>query len=237
MKEVGIKGDPNLAILIPIVAALEELCDSLVFVGGCATGLLITTERAQLIRPTKDVDVVVQVTSLAKYHEVEKQLESKGFQHDISDGAPICRWVKDEILVDLMPSEEGILGFHNRWYPLALKTAERARLPDGKEINLISAPVFIATKIEAFKGRGDKDFLASHDLEDIITVIDGRDELIKEIGESGKELQEYIAAQFKLLLDAPDFEYALPGHLPGDAASQARLPELINKLTLLARIE
>lgn len=237
MKEAGIKDDPNLAILIPIVDALEELCDSLVFVGGCAAGLLITTARAQFIRPTKDVDVVVQATSLAKYYEAEKQLESKGFQHDISEGAPICRWVKNEILVDLMPSEEGILGFHNRWYPLAIETAERVKLPNGKQINLISAPVFIATKLEAFKGRGDKDFFASHDLEDIISVIDGRDELIEEIKNSNEELQVYVADEIRKLFDESDFEYSLPGHLPGDAASQERLPELAGKLRLLAKLE
>jgi len=135
-----------------------------------------------------------------------------------------------------MPSEKGILGFHNRWYPLALKTAERVRLPNGTEINLISAPVFVATKLEAFRDRGNSDILASHDLEDIISVIDGRDELLKEIEESDKELREYIADQFKLLFSMTDFEYALPGHLPGDAASQARLPDLLSKLKLLAGV-
>lgn len=237
MKQVGLSDDPNLGILIPVVNALGELCDSLVFVGGCAAGLLITAERAQRVRPTKDVDVLAEVTSVKDYHAVERLFEIRGFQHDVSKDAPICRWIKDGILVDLMPSEEGVLGFHNRWYPLAIRTAERVRLPDGQEINLVSPPVFIATKIEAFKDRGNKDFLASHDLEDVISVIDGRDELEAEVNTTDKELKQYIGEQFRGLLETPAFQDALPGYLSGDSASQARLPQLMEKLRLLANIE
>ncbi len=236
MKQVGIRDDPNLGILIPVAIALGELCDSLVFVGGCAAGLLITAERAQRIRATKDVDVITEVTSVKDYHAVERQFESRGFQHDVSEGAPICRWIKDGILIDLMPSEKGVLGFHNRWYPLAIKSAERVSLPGGLEINLVAPPVFIASKIEAFKDRGNNDFLASHDLEDIISVIDGRDELIAEVNASDKALRQYIGEQFRGLLETPAFQDALPGYLPGDSASQARLPELMEKLRLLEKL-
>ncbi|MEX2515618.1 MAG: hypothetical protein WD572_01725 [Gammaproteobacteria bacterium] len=235
MKQVGIRGDPNLEILVPVVMALDELCDSLVFVGGCAAGLLITTERAQRVRPTKDVDVIAEVTSIKDYHAVERLFETRGFQHDVSEDAPICRWIRDGILVDLMPSEKGVLDFHNRWYPLAIRSAERVRLPGGQEINLVSPPVFIASKIEAFKGRGNNDFLASHDLEDVISVIDGRDELITEVNTSDKALKQYIGEQLRGLLETPAFQDALPGYLPGDSASQARFPELIEKLRLLAK--
>jgi hypothetical protein len=109
---------------------------------------------------------------------VERQFEARGFQHDISREAPICRWVKDGVFVDLMPSEKGVLGFHNRWYPMAIKTAERVKLPGGEEINLVYPPVFIDTKLEAFRDRGNNDFLASHDLEDVISIVDGREDLI-----------------------------------------------------------
>lgn len=237
MKQVGIRDDPNLGILVPVVIALGELCDSLVFVGGCASGLLITAERAQRVRPTKDVDVITEVASVKDYHAVERLFERRGFQHDVSEDAPICRWIKDGILVDLMPSEEGVLGFHNRWYPLAVRSAERVRLPDGQEINLVTPPVFIASKIEAFKDRGNNDFLASHDLEDVISVIDGRDELPAEVKTSDESLKQYIGEQLRGLLETPAFQDALPGYLPGDAASQARLPEVIDKLRFLGGME
>ena len=222
--------DPNLPILTLIAQSLGELCESLVFVGGCATGLLLTTPRAQVIRATQDVDVVVHAVSTAGYHAMERAVEGRGFKHDLSPEAPICRWVLRGVALDLMPSQPGILGFHNRWYPLAIETAALVTLPKGRAIWLITASVFVATKFEAFHGRGDNAYLGSHDLEDIITVIDGRPELTQEIDEADGELQRYIAAEINTLLEDRNFLTALPGHLPGDAASQARLPELIRRM-------
>lgn len=229
--------DPNLIILLPIAHALGELCDSLIFVGGCATGLLVTAQRAQAIRPTTDVDVVVYAVTIKDYHEMERAVEARGFKHDISDGAPICRWVLNGVVLDLMPSEPGILGFHNRWYPLVVQTAAQVELPNGQVIRLITAPLFLATKFEAFRGRGRNDFLASHDLEDLITVIDGRPELIDEIMMVDVELRRYIADAMNGLLRESDFMDALPGQLPGDAASQARLPELIRRMRSIAQLD
>ena len=109
-------------------------------------------------------------------------------------------------------------------------------MPSGASIKLITAPAFIATKLEAFKGRGAQDYLASHDLEDIITIIDGRLPLLDEVRATPPELRHYIAEETRTLMQIPDFLDALPGHLPGDAASQAKLPRLLEKLQHLASI-
>jgi hypothetical protein len=145
MTHVGFADDPNLQILDLVARALGELCESLVFVGGCANGLLLTAERAELIRATQDVDVVAQLTSIAQYHRMEKAIEARGFARDRSAEAPICRWVRAGVKLDLMPSEP-LLGFHNRWYPLAVETARAVTLPSGTTIRLIAAPVVVATK-------------------------------------------------------------------------------------------
>ena len=108
-------------------------------------------------------------------------------------------------------------------------------LPSGHSIKLITAPVFVATKVEAFKGRGNGDFLVSHDLEDVITVVDGRPALIDELRGSPEELRTYIAMEISSLLGATQFLDALPGHLPGDSASQARVPLVIDMLEALTR--
>lgn len=237
MSENVFRGDdPNLPILTLIAKSLGDLCDSLVFVGGCATGLLLTTLRAQAIRATQDVEVVVHALSTANYHAMERAVESRGFKHDLSPEAPICRWVLKGVALDLMPSQPGILGFHNRWYPMAIETAAQIILPTGMAIRLITAPVFVATKFEAFHGRGNNDYLASHDLEDIITVVDGRPELKQEIDQADGELRLYIANEFNTLIKDRDFLMALAGHLPGDAASQARLPELIRRMRAIGNM-
>jgi hypothetical protein len=139
--------NPNLAILEIAAQALGDLTHSLVFIGGCATGLLITRIRAYQIRPTEDVDVVAEVATITEYHSIEAQLASRGFKHDISPDAPICRWIGAEVTLDVMPSQPGVLSFHNRWYPLAVSTAIPVSLPSGRSIKLITAPLLRRTQL------------------------------------------------------------------------------------------
>jgi predicted nucleotidyltransferase len=227
--------DPNLPLLESVVRALGPLCEQFVFVGGCVTGLLITENAAPPVRATKDVDVIVEILSLAEYHALERQLENGGFRHDRSSDAPICRWTVGSALLDVMPTNESVLGFGNRWYSEAVHTATQVTLPSGRRIRLISPPAFLGTKLAAFYGRGGGDFLASHDLEDIITVVDGRPELSAEVGRASSQLRGYLVAQIAALLRDNNFVEALPAHLPGDVASQSRLPELIRRLHALAQ--
>lgn len=229
--------DPNRPILLMIAKALGDLRKQLVFVGGCATGLLVTRMRADVIRPTEDVDLVAQVATVQAYHAFEGELRCRGFVQDMTAGAPICRWRFNAIAVDFMPSEPHILGFSNRWYPLAIETAQLVSLDHETVIKLIAAPVFIATKLEAFLGRGQGDFLMSHDLEDVVTVIDGRPELLDEIKTSPPELCQYVREQFSGLIRNDHFMTALQGYLPGDMASQARLGSLLEKINAIASIE
>ena len=228
--------DPNRAILLLVAKALGDLREQVVFVGGCATGLLVTIERAQMMRPTDDVDIVAQVANTADYHQLEAQLRKKGFVQDMGVNAPICRWRYEGVAVDVMPTDSRILGFANRWYPLAIEHADNFALDADTTIRLIAAPFFIATKLEAFEDRGKADILLSHDMEDIVTVIDGRPSLIAEMKLVPSVLQEYIAEKFSTLLKNEDFLSVLQAYLPGDAASQARLPSLEAKLRELARL-
>lgn len=227
--------DPNVALLEIVAARLgDALRGQLVFVGGAVAGLLITDPAMPAIRPTEDVDLVCRAVVREDYYQIERALRERGFVQDMRADAPICRWRIGRVMVDVMPALEEILGFSNLWYPLALETAESVRLPSGLPIRLITAPVFVATKLAAFEGRGKGDFLFSHDLEDLLAIVDGRATLLDECRSSAPELRNYLAERFQTLLNNPSFIEALAGHLPGDAASQARLPELIATLQQLA---
>lgn len=229
--------DPNVALLEVVAEHLgDDLREDLVFVGGAVAGLLITDPAMPMIRPTEDVDLVCRAVVLTDYHRVEKALRARGFMQDMCPDAPICRWRVGSVIVDVMPSLEQILGFANRWYPLALETARSTALPSGRMIRLISAPVFVATKLEAFDGRGQGDFLFSHDLGDLLAVVDGRTALLDECRSSPPELQVYLGERFQTLLENPAFVEALAGHLPGDLASQERLPDLEATLRHLAEL-
>ena len=147
-----------------------------------------------------------------------------------------------------MPTDERILGFSNRWYGPAIGAAQTIRV-GRHDIRVVTTPYFLATKLEAFHGRGGHDYRASHDLEDIITVIDGRPELGAEVRAADADVRDYIAAQAQALLSVRDyiaaqaqallstrdFRDALPGHLAPDLASQGRLALVRDRLNELAK--
>ncbi len=229
--------DPNLALLENVAEQLGvDLCQQLVFVGGAVVGLLVTDPATTPIRPTQDVDVVCSVTALSDYYRMGEQLRQRGWREDDRSGAPVCRWRAGALAVDVMPTHPDVLGFSSLWYPLALATATRVASPRGQTIRVVTAPVFVALKLEAFQDRGHGNYLFSHDLEDLVAVVDGRESLLAECTRSPLELQRYLAGQVSGLLATPGFQEALPGHLPGDVAGQQRLPMLLQTLRCLGRL-
>jgi hypothetical protein len=227
---------PNLEMLRVAVKNLGELADEMVFVGGCTTGLLITDEGAAEVRPTDDVDSIVEVTSYGQYNTFAEKLKKIDFREDTREGAPVCRWVKGETVLDVMPLDEKVLGFTNRWYEPAIEAAETREILPGVTVRVIASPYFCATKFEAFEGRGAGDYLASHDLEDIITVIDGRSEIIDEISRAPEDVRDYISGKIAGLVKTRQFIDALPGYLLPDDASQGRIRILMDRLTEIAEM-
>lgn len=204
--------DPNLPHLQAIALALGDLCEQVVFVGGSTAGLLLTDPFVEGIRPTMDVDAIVHAETLPQFYRVEEQLEQRGFVRDAASGV-ICRWLHREsgVVFDLMPTAGAVLGFTNRWYEEAIATASPFELGNGITIRLVSAPAFVATKLEAFMSRGKGDFLASHDLEDVIQVVDGRPELVEELAAASEPLRRAVGQTFAGLLANDDFNNSLPG--------------------------
>ena len=151
--------NPNLALLEAAVEQLGDVADDMVFLGGCATGLLITDLAAPPVRGTRDVDAIVQVATRSEYYLLSDRLRDKGFSEDTSDGAPLCRWISKSVILDVMPTNPAILGFANAWYEKAMETSTEISLDSGSKIRMVSAPYFLITKLEAFEGRGKGDYL------------------------------------------------------------------------------
>ncbi len=227
----------SVEMLLRVAARLGDLREQVVFVGGAVVELLITEPGAADPRATADVDAVVEVTSISEYYALCEALRAAGFREDRSEDAPACRWIIEGTVVDLMPPEDSILGFSNRWYIGTLRHADRRVLPGGVAIRVASAPYFLGTKLEAFAGRGKNDHMASRDIEDIVAVIDGRPELPAEVKGAEPALRNYLADSFARLLRTPDFVEALPGHLPPDEASQRRRLLVMKRLEALARLD
>jgi len=227
--------NPNIQILESAVERLEELANEMVFLGGCATGLLITDPAAPPIRATQDVDVITEVGTLAEYHRLSERLREKGFAEDQSPDAPICRWVAPGVVLDIMLTNEEIPGFGNNWYRPALAAATEVKLPGGCTIRMVTAPYFLATKLAAFDSRGCGDFMMSHDMEDIVAVLDGRPGLVGELQHVDQELRAHLAKRFGELLANKDFLAAIPGHLQGSAASPDRTGIVLGVIEEIAR--
>lgn len=212
------ENDPNLPLLRLAAEALGDLKDQFVFVGGCAAGLLLSDPAADDIRATTDVDVVVELASRVAYRQLGEKLERRGFKPDEKSTA-ICAWRYTQrpsglqVKLDVMPTDSSILGFTNRWYPQAVASATEVYLSANLKIRLISGPCFLATKLEAFRSRGKRDYLMSHDLEDILIVLDGRPELPQEVNAAEQSVRKFVAAQLAELLDDGNFLNAVPGRL------------------------
>jgi hypothetical protein len=187
------------------------------------------------VRPTIDVDVIAEITTPIEYFDFAESLRNTGFSEDAREGAPVCRWIYEDLILDVMPTEDCVLGFTKRWYKDAIPSAEDFPLPNGSNIRVISAVYFLGTKMEAFLGRGQRDFLSSHDLEDFVAVIDGRDAIPSEIFAAPIDLRRFLAQSVRELLSEPQFVDALPGYLLPDEISQQRLPSLLHKLRAISQ--
>jgi len=227
------RANQNLEQLVAVAAILEPLLSRLVLVGGCATSLLVTDPGAPDARPTTDVDMIVDVLTITDYQKLEQEVRDLGFQPDAESNV-ICRWTNGKYIVDIMPDDAAILGFSNRWYGAAIESAESLLLRNKLEIRHVNAPYFLATKLEAFFGRGEEDYVASHDLEDLLALVDGRASLLAEVKEIDKKARAFIAESMATLMAVPEFMDALPGHLPGDVASQQRLPKVQEMIRRIA---
>lgn len=216
---------------------LKDLADQVVYLGGTVVPLLVTDPVIMRFRETLDVDLIIELASRTAHAELEETLRDLNFTHDTSPGAPICRWRIDGRTVDIMPTDENILGFSNRWYSLALETATPIQFPDGPNVRIISPVAFIATKLEAFRSPSRQyhdDYFASHDLEDLLTVIDGRTQLDEEIAASSAEVRAFIYAGIRHFMEEPDFRDALPGHVEAGPTNAARTAILLDRLERLS---
>jgi len=221
--------DANTELLVRMAGALGDLRERLVFVGGCATALFITDPAAAPVRATQDVDAVVAIASQVEYLRLGEALRARGFTQRLAEGDPPYRWSLGGMKLDVMPAKKDVLGFSNRWYDIALRTAVSIQLPEGPAIRLVTPACFLATKLEAFEDRGRGDYLESHDLEDVLSVVDGRAEIVADVLQAEAAVRGYVTGVFTRLLADDGFLNALPGMVI-DGSPATRIPVVIERL-------
>jgi predicted nucleotidyltransferase len=205
----------NLIRIKAVWNALQGLKQEYVFVGGATVSLYATNPLlASEMRPTDDVDVIVELASYKGYSELDERLRSLGFKNDTGSGV-ICRYSIQGIIVDVMPTDAAAIGFSNRWYPEGFKKAIPFILDKQTRINIFSLPYFVASKWEAFKGRGNNDYRTSKDFEDLVYILENADDFEEQIQNSPPHLLAYLKDEFEHIIFLDDFEEGLYAHLTG----------------------
>lgn len=214
--------DPNRSQVERAFAELVTMSDELTIVGGCAAGFLITDSAAQTVRPTFDVDLAVEAATYIEFHILGDRLRALGFQQGTLPDDPMCRWRKGDIVLDVMPMLESTLGFGNRWYRSAISHRQTSRLPGGLNVHHIDAQHFLATKLAAFEARGGGDVIASHDVEDIVRVVDGRPSVAAEFQNAAAELRTFVSRGLTAVMTDRYFGEAMPGFFGSGSTANAR---------------
>ena len=202
----------NITRIKAVSNALAKLETPVVFAGGATVSLYATEGALEEVRPTDDVDVVIELAAYKDFAEVENKLREIGFVNDIRSKV-ICRYLYQGIIVDIMPTEETILGFSNKWYAPGFKKAIDYEIDKQHRVKIFPVSYFIASKLEAFRSRGKNDGRTSTDFEDIIFVLGNRNIVWQEFEESESNVKTYLKEEFSRLLQNPFLEEWISSHI------------------------
>jgi len=216
----------NIKIVAQVARALEELKDQMVFIGGAVISLYADDPSADEIRPTADIDMAIKVLNYSDWNKMQERLSKLRFFPD-PDGHAICSYLYKSISVDIMPSEDGPIGPANRWYKLGFEDLWIEKVEDI-ELQIFSAPCYLATKFEAFNSRGG-DYRTSHDFEDIIYVLDNRTSIVTEIDNAHPSINDFLKLEIKKVLESPYAEEIISAHIHPLMLDE-RYPILIKKM-------
>lgn len=202
----------DLGIVKRIAVALESLNERVVYVGGAVVSLYADDPAADDVRPTKDIDITLEIASLAELEDLREELAKKGFHQSHEDNV-MCRFrFQNEILVDVMSTKNVGWAPANPWFGPGFENLE-FRMIDGQQIQVLPYAYFLASKFAAYLDRGKSDPRTSKDFEDIAFLLDNRIELVSEIRNSPEPVREYLIKLFKEILNNSTLQEAILAHL------------------------
>ncbi|AFZ47768.1 hypothetical protein Cyast_1812 [Cyanobacterium stanieri PCC 7202] len=187
--------NPQIKNLERVAELLAPIPTRFIFTGGATIILYVYEILHDELRPTLDVDCVMEVFSRVEYYALAQKLREIGLEEYVTKDAPLCRWKYDNLVIDIMPCDSNILGFTNRWYREGLSNCINYTLPNGRIIEIFAPVYLLATKVEAFLGRG-KDLRLSKDIEDVIILLDGCEGLEASFYEASAEVQQFLSTWF-----------------------------------------
>lgn len=216
-----------IAAIEKVMAALGDLKDDVAVVGGAVVGLYVDDPVAADVRPTRDVDLMFEIATRTELQELEKKLVDKGFKH-AQDENVICRFIIDEILVDVMATKE--VG----WAPAGPWFAEGFQHLIGYElknstINILPFVYFLATKFSAFQDRAG-DPRQSKDFEDIVYLLDNRTIWVEDVSSAEPTVKDFIIGELQKISADENVQEAIQAHLDPTTQSE-RFKMLMDKIS------
>lgn len=195
-----------------VAGKLDYLLKDVVFVGGSVVALYADKSGSDEVRPTDDIDIVVAISTRVEFAVFEEKLRQLGFRN-VTDAKFIGRYKIDDLIVDVMPTDESVLGFHNRWYEQGMKESFLYELDNEISIRLMPFHYFIASKIEAHNSRNSGDFRTSKDFEDIVYSFDNRQNPLEDLKKVNGEVEKYLKTQMADFLENINFYEGVYSHL------------------------
>ena len=194
-----------------IAKALGELNERVIYVGGAVVSLYIDDLSAEDVRPTKDIDISMEIASIGELETLRELLIQKGFYQTAEDDV-ICRFRYKDIKVDVMATKEIGWAPANVWFAKGFDTAFTIDL-EGIEIKILPLPYFLTTKFSAFYERGGTDPRTSHDFDDIVYILNHTSNVKELIESSEKEVQQFLKEAFLKIVADDLLQEAILGNL------------------------
>jgi hypothetical protein len=124
---------------------------------------------------------------------LQGRLGEKGIHPD-PESKIICRFKYDDVLIDVMSIAAVGWAPSNSWFAPGFKNLEAHTIDDEVTIRILPVSYFLATKFEAYHGRGT-DPRTSRDFEDIIYVLDNRLGIVNDIKTAPDEVQSFLKVE------------------------------------------
>jgi len=201
----------NRAAVRKIARALGDLNENAVYVGGAIVSFYIDDPSAEDVRPTKDIDISMEIAGLSKLEQIREELNRKGFYQSSEDDV-VCRFRYEDIKVDVMSTKAVGWAPANPWFEPGYQHLI-AFTVDDIEIKCLSLPYYLATKFSAFYDRGISDPRTSHDFEDIVYLLNYTTDWVAQITTSDDEVRQYLIKCFSDILTDSTRQEAILGNL------------------------
>ncbi|MFT7056393.1 MAG: putative nucleotidyltransferase [Roseivirga sp.] len=209
----------NRAATQKLAKTLGKLNAEVVYVGGAMVSFYIDDVTADDVRPTKDLDITLEIHTLGELESLREALIKKGLRQSSEDKV-ICRFRLDDIKVNVMSTKEVGWAPANRWFAPGFERRYQLML-DEMEISLMPLPYFLASKFDAFFNRGSKDPRTSHDFENIVYILTYTSDLTQKIMEAEDAVRNYLKESFGKIESNKLYQEAIVGNLYADQLDEA----------------